>query len=511
MTTMAMMATCWQVTILAKLLTLGANKFAIMDPLGMGLEMEAGKPGWNDAMNGLPALFGSEMPSAYELLMILKFVGKAVDEIGRPVEMPEEVSKLLDAFGVQLAALKAGGKDFDYWDKVHDALEEYRTSTDATFTGEFVSWSAAKLGTASGLLGKMIARMEQGATRALAWSQKGGRVVETGGVVPTYFKFTVTDYELTGLKSNRGLPTVKVGGFEPSVLPLFLEGPTRQLKTLSDPAEKLAVYEAVAASDIVDHELKMYKISASLADMPIETGRMKAFDSGWLENESIWLHMSYKYYLELLRAGLYAQFYEEIQTGVVSFMDPEVLGRSPLEAASFIVSSAFPDKTLHGSGFLARLSGSTAEFLSMWNHMMFGAAPFVLDADEKLRLALTPVISSWLWKADGTLTFTFLGAIEVTYKCARRGQTRTPPLPQRHSAQPPPRAPPLAIYSRTPPTPLLTHRCASKKNTWDAAVTSYVLKAADGSETTIDGPTVPEAVAKKVRSLYFTAITVTIE
>ena len=29
----------------------------------MGIEMEAGKPGWNDAMNGLPGLFGSEMPS----------------------------------------------------------------------------------------------------------------------------------------------------------------------------------------------------------------------------------------------------------------------------------------------------------------------------------------------------------------------------------------------------------------------------------------------------------------
>ena len=55
------------VSVIAKLVTLAANKFAIMDPLGMGVEMEAGKPGWNDAMNGLPALFGSEMPSAYEL------------------------------------------------------------------------------------------------------------------------------------------------------------------------------------------------------------------------------------------------------------------------------------------------------------------------------------------------------------------------------------------------------------------------------------------------------------
>ena len=59
--------------------------------------------------------------------------------------------------------------------------------------------------------------------------------------------------------------------------------------------------------------------------------------------------------LELLRAGLYAQFFEEIQKGVACFLDSETFGRSPLEAASFIVSSAFGDKALHGSGFLPRL------------------------------------------------------------------------------------------------------------------------------------------------------------
>jgi len=60
------------------------------------------------------------------------------------------------------------------------------------------------------------------------------------------------------------------------------------------------------------------------------------------------------------------RFFEEIKTGLVPFMDNKVYGRSPLEAASFIVSSAFPDPKLHGASFLARLSGSTAEMLSMW-------------------------------------------------------------------------------------------------------------------------------------------------
>jgi hypothetical protein len=61
--------------------------------------------------------------------------------------------------------------------------------------------------------------------------------------------------------------------------------------------------------------------------------------------------MSYKFYLELLRGGLYEEFFDEIKTGLVPFMDNAVYGRSPLEASSFIVSSAFPDKKMHGAGF----------------------------------------------------------------------------------------------------------------------------------------------------------------
>ena len=46
-------------------------------------------------------------------------------------------------------------------------------------------------------------------------------------------------------------------------------------------------------------------------------------------------------------------------------MDPDVYGRPPIECSSFIATSAHPDKTIHGQGYLARLSGSTAEFLRL--------------------------------------------------------------------------------------------------------------------------------------------------
>ena len=38
---------------LAKLFLLGAIKYATRDAYGMGVEYEGGRPGWNDAMNGL--------------------------------------------------------------------------------------------------------------------------------------------------------------------------------------------------------------------------------------------------------------------------------------------------------------------------------------------------------------------------------------------------------------------------------------------------------------------------
>ncbi|KAL3927844.1 MAG: hypothetical protein SGPRY_002646 [Prymnesium sp.] len=450
---------------ITKLLILALNKFCILDPLGMGVEMEAGKPGWNDAMNGLPALFGSEMPSAYELYEIVDFVANTVDEANRPTMLPEEVSVWLETIDSLLKKVAAGSlSDFDYWDKAHDALEDYRAKTEATFTAAMVPWAASKLGKTSGVFGRMLTRMDKGIKRALSYSTDPSKKVS-----PTYFRFNVQDFELVG-SSGRGLPTVKVLAFDDAEpLPLFLEGPTRHLKTMkhADVSARRDVYNAVAASTLHDTELSMYKISESLKGQPFEIGRMMAFDSGWLENESIWLHMSYKFYLELLRAGLYAEFFKEIKTGVVCFMDTSIYGRSPLEASSFIVSSAFPDKALHASGFLARLSGTTAEFLSMWNHMMVGPTPFSLSADKKLQVSLAPVIADWMWRDDGTLNFKFLGSIDVTYVMS------------------------------------------SKKNSWESTIKSYDLKDASGATTHVDGSVVPSPLAQAVRDIKFTSMTVT--
>ncbi|MDE6613739.1 MAG: cellobiose phosphorylase, partial [Clostridia bacterium] len=48
----------YQSSLAAKLLFLVLIKISTLDPSGCGIEMEGGKPGWCDATNGLPALFG---------------------------------------------------------------------------------------------------------------------------------------------------------------------------------------------------------------------------------------------------------------------------------------------------------------------------------------------------------------------------------------------------------------------------------------------------------------------
>ena len=60
----------------------------------------------------------------------------------------------------------------------------------------------------------------------------------------------------------------------------------------------------------------MYKVNADLSKETVDIGRTRIFPRGWLENESIWLHMEYKFMLELLRCGLYKEFYDNFENGL---------------------------------------------------------------------------------------------------------------------------------------------------------------------------------------------------
>jgi hypothetical protein len=381
----------FRLPLVSKLALLALIKYATRDPAGMGIQMEAGRPGWYDALNGLPGLFSSSMPETYELLRLVNFLIDVLDEALEPVTLPIEAQELIDAI------VEDEPDAFARWEQLSAALEAYRGATRLGFDGRTMSVGLAKL------LQSMRADLESGIAKAHTFTQD---------VPPTYFTFEVTDYDLTGTSDAQDNPYIRVNGFKPTALPSFLEGPVRLMKILDrDKAGDLA--RSIKHSALFDAKLGMLKVNAPLESQSHAIGRARAFTPGWLENESIWLHMSFKYLLELLKAGLYEEYFEAFQAHLPAFMDPHVYGRSPLENSSFIVSSAHPDPTLHGNGFVARLSGSTAEFLSMWVLMTAGTQPFLVQQGE-LVLALKPILPGWLFNADGRFSFRFLGACNVT-------------------------------------------------------------------------------------------------
>lgn len=395
-----------QVTLFAKLVLLALAKFATLDPSGMGIEMEAGRPGWYDALNGLPGLFGSGMPETFELDRLLTFLQQAISRSESEITaLPQEMVGLLQQVHAHLSAYltdQASDRDFVYWDRVSTDKEAYRQQTRLGLNGRLIPVSHTAL---AQMLTAFQAKVQEGVQRALDMN---------GGIPPTYFRFTVTDYECRSAVDENGRTCIRPLAFQPHLLPLFLEGPTRALKCITDREKADVLHQRIQASDLFDTKLQLYKVNASLQGQPHDIGRAHAFTPGWLENESVWMHMAFKYALALLDAGLYAAFYDTLQHLLPPFMDAATYGRSPLENVSFIVSSAHPDASLHGAGFVARLSGSTAEFLSMWTRMMIGKRPFFVQ-DGELCLALRPLLPGWLFQADGTLAFTFLGQCRVTY------------------------------------------------------------------------------------------------
>ena len=371
------------------------------------------------------------MPETYETLRVLKYLKKVLRSYpNKDFQIPDEMHHLLQQVEVQLGTysmnamtapesenITALGKvpaaDFEYWNAVSTAREAYNESIMGPFCGSKQCWSNSQV---VSLINKMIAKMEHGIKRALKFGNSK---------TPCYFSYKA---EIRVDTDSHGFPVAVPLSFQvPTVYPLFLEAFVRQLKVTDSTEDCRQVYQKVKSSSLYDTPLKMYKVCESLKGQPLSLGRMLAFPPGWLENESIWLHMSYKYLLELLRAGLFAEFFEEIQTGLVPFMDAKRYGRCPLEASSFLASSALPDERLHGTGFVARLSGSTAEMMSMWALMFAGPQPFRKKFDENerggenandakdLELCFEPTLPGWLFKENGTISFTFLGCTNVTY------------------------------------------------------------------------------------------------
>lgn len=403
-----------KMTLLEKLVLLCTTKFAALDAYGMGVEMEGGKPGWYDALNGMPGLFGSSMAETYELCRMLEYTIGALKNYPGELSLLDEFAEFFEKLAqitkqsmpeitvckdlTKAEDIRTKGELLGFWNQVNDAKEAYREVVFAGITGNKKAVDSAEVVV---VLENFLEAVRCGIEKACVLGE---------GICPTYFTYEVPKFE----EVEDGYMPLR---FEVQMVPYFLEGPVRYLKLKTGKEKKRELYKNVKNSDLYDNKLNMYKVNASLQNASYELGRARAFTPGWLENESIWLHMEYKYLLELIRNGMYEEFFADFHKAAVPFLDAKTYGRSIYENSSFIASSKNPNEAYHGKGFVARLSGSTIEFISMWKLMMFGAHVFEMQKGE-LVFAPQPAIPAYLIPEDGKVSATLFSNTKVTYQFA---------------------------------------------------------------------------------------------
>ncbi len=466
----------YRTTLLTKLLSLAAVKTATLDPFGVGIEMEAGRPNWNDSLIGVTSFFRD--PETMETLRLVRMCLNAVAATdGRTVKLPRETAKLVDELSAALA--ECGGEDeaslLAHWERTNDAKEHFREATWDGIDGDETELAAGDVET---FLRACEGKLERGIARGID---------ERTGLMHGYFRHEMVEYDTEEVDGRtvlqprrwRQIPTAP-----------FLEGPMHYLRTCGARDAALAQHRAVRNSELYDRPLKMYRVCGSLADEPYSLGRVVAFTAGWLERESIYLHMQYKYLLELLRSGLHEEFFEAFRDALIPFQPPERYRRSVLENSSFLVCSDYPDATQHGRGFYARLSGSTAELVHLWLTMGLGERPFEMDGDGELVFRPCPSLPEWLFSDE---------ARTVTWR--RDGAEQSAHLPPGHYA--------FAFLGRT----LIVYVNPTGKPTAgpDAVVPQRITLAdADGNETTIECGCIVGEHARLVREGAFRTITVTL-
>ena len=416
----------YRTTLLAKILSLLAVKSTLFDPGGIGLEMEAEKPGWCDALNGLPGLVGSSTHEAFALQRWVAFARRAVQDHLAPqglLLVATEVDALLRSVTELLERVDAQNF-FPTWQQLATRREAFRAETRLGVAGDEAALPAAAMI-------RFLDAVDRVLARGLA------RAVDGSGLPVSYYTHEIAEFDVLPAEARQAQDPpaamhVQARRFVHKPVGAFLEGAVHALRSSTDAAQAGALYRAVRQSSLYDAKLGMYRVNVPLDAESFEIGRSRIFSPGWLENESIFLHMHYKFMLETLRSGLAQEFFDDLRRGLVAFHDPAVYGRSPLENSSFIASSRFPDPKVHGVGFVARLSGATAEWISMVLHMGLGAAPFRV-VDGTLRFEPRPVLADWLFTTQPTggfdvncFGFKLFGSTWVAYDNPKRRATFGP-------------------------------------------------------------------------------------
>ncbi len=372
-----------------KILCLLVNRMASLAPSGIGIEMDGGRPGWNDSINGLPGIFGSSVSEVVHLRRAALFLATSLRTLAAEapvsVPVPVELASLWRAVMAAIAAWRDDADAFAYWDAANTAKEAFREATFAGLDGAEEQWDAAAV---IADLAAVVERLDA------SWQQSQDPAT---GLPATYCRHQATAWEeIAGPQGAHPLGRcVRITGFSHRFLPPFLEVPSHALQTgLVGGKEARQLYDRIRSGPLYDAELGMYIVCDSLAGEGPEVGRLWAWAPGWFENENVFLHLEHKYLLGCLHAGLHEAFFADLQRCAIPFQPPERYGRNVFENASFIMSSRQPKPGYRGRGFQPRSSGTTAEVLEMHLHMSFGPQPFTVQ-DGRLCLSLAPILAPW--------------------------------------------------------------------------------------------------------------------
>jgi hypothetical protein len=368
----------YKTNLVEKLLTLILNRVATLDFAGIGVEMEADRPGWCDSLNGLPALFGSSVCETLELKRAVILLREAIEVLekdkkeirvcGEVIEFFTRLEKLIQDY----FKLNKANRDFIWWEEANRIKEDFR---EKVFWGLQGTKKILNLSRVKDFLDRVVVKLDKGIKKALD---------KKTGLYYSYFMYDIKEYQ------EEDSSRLKLKRAKRYPLPLFLEAPVHILRV----NKELGIHNKLKKTPLFDKRIKMYRLNTSLANTTLQIGRSRVFPPGWLENESIWLHMEYKYLLELLKNGLYDEFYKNLFNCAICFQDPKIYGRSILENSSFIVSSAHRDRSLWGKGFVARLTGATSEIINMWILMCLGKRPFFVNERNQLYLRLSPILKA---------------------------------------------------------------------------------------------------------------------
>ncbi len=147
-------------TLAEKLLCLIAHKTSCLDPFGCGIEMEAGKPGWNDALNGLPSMLGSSLGERYEVIRLIDFFLRMLSTQDNTISwnMHERVVSFADDL-VHDSIDRMNS--FDRWNTMSTLREQFRVDTFAYLDSATKPMSYQKL---SSVLGRFRCILAQGDT-----------------------------------------------------------------------------------------------------------------------------------------------------------------------------------------------------------------------------------------------------------------------------------------------------------------------------------------------------------